>query len=150
MPSPVRGATGGTGPQRAAPQRPTRYSDKPWQAGQVSRSTIEVLADGSQQLRSEARIEGEALPARVGNGAPIITAGALNLNGKALSELAIGVGQQLTSADVAAWLQDNIDDQQLPLTVALSNEIRVGADDLSLANGNLTINGVIVNLAQIH
>ena len=124
---------------------PDRYLDKPWQAGQVSRSTIEVLADGSQQLRSEARIEGEALPARVGNGAPIITAGALNLNGKALSELAIGVGQQLTSADVAAWLQDNIDDQQLPLTVALSNEIRVGADDLSLANGNLTINGVIVN-----
>ena len=34
----------------------------------------------------------------------------------------------------------------MPLTVALeSNEIRVGADDLSLANGNLTINGVIVN-----
>ena len=123
---------------------PDRYLDKPWQAGQVSRSTIEVLADGSQQLRSEARIEGEALPARVGNGAPIIAAGALTRTVRPC-ELAIGVGQQLTSADVAAWLQDNIDDQQLPLTVTLSNEIRVGADDLSLANGNLTINGVIVN-----
>ena len=94
---------------------PDRYLNKPWQAGQISRSTTEVLADGSQHLRSEARIEGEAVPATVGNGAPIIAAGALNLNGKALSELAIGVGQPVTSADVAAWLQDNIDNQAVAL-----------------------------------
>ena len=124
---------------------PERYLDKPWQAGQISRSSTEVLADGSQQLRAEARIEGDAIPAAVGNGAPIIAAGALNLNGKALGELTLGVGQQLTSNDLVTWLQQNIDDQQLPLAVSLSNEIRVAADDLSRVNGNLTINGVIVN-----
>ena len=124
---------------------PDRYLDKTWQAGQISRSATELLADGSQQLRAEARIEGDAIPAAVGNGAPIIAAGALNLNGKALSELALGVGQQLTSNDIVTWLQQNIDDQQLPLAISLRNEIRIAADDLSRVNGNLTINDVIVN-----
>ena len=124
---------------------PDRYLDQPWQAGQVSKSTVEVLADGTSKLRTEAKIEGEAIPALVAGAEPIIAAGALNLNGKALSELTLPVGQALTSADVAAWLQTNIDAEALPLNVSLINEVSVAAADLSRANGNLTINGVVVN-----
>ena len=124
---------------------PDRYLDQPWQAGQVSKSTVEVLADGTSKLRTEAKIEGEAIPALVAGAEPIIAAGALNLNGKALSELTLPVGQALTSADVAAWLQTNIDAEALPLNVSLINEVNVAAADLSRANGNLTINGVVVN-----
>ena len=124
---------------------PDRYLDLPWQAGQVSKSTVEVLADGTSQLRREAKIEGEAIPALVAGAQPIIAAGALNLNGKALSELTLPVGQALTSADVAAWLQTNINDEALPLNVSLINEVSIAAADLSKANGNLTINGVVVN-----
>ncbi|NCF33317.1 MAG: flagellar hook-associated protein FlgK [Proteobacteria bacterium] len=124
---------------------PDRYLDQPWQAGQVATSHFEVLADGTSRLRSEARIDGDAMPNVVAGADPIIAAGALNLNGKALSELALPIGQQLTSEDVETWLQENIDAEQLPLNVSLINEISVSADQLSKANGNLTINGVLVN-----
>ena len=46
---------------------------------------------------------------------------------------------------MAAWLQTNIDAEALPLNVSLINEVSVAAADLSRANGNLTINGVVVN-----
>ena len=124
---------------------PDRYLDKPWQAGQVSAASFEILADGTSQLRSEARIQGEAMPNVVAGAEPIIAAGALNLNGKALGELALPVGQQLTSAAVATWLQQNIEAEELPLNVSLVNEISISAADLSKANGNLTINGTVVN-----
>jgi flagellar hook-associated protein FlgK len=55
------------------------------------------------------------------------------------------IGQQLTSEDVETWLQEDIDAEKLPLNVSLVNEISVTADQLSKANGNLTINGVLVN-----
>ena len=124
---------------------PERYLDKPWRAGQVASSNIELLADGSQQLRLEARIEGEALPASVSDGTAFIAAGALNLNGTALSEFALDVGEQATGDAVVNWLQQNIDEHALALDVSLSNEISVSSKDLSTVDGNLTINGIVVN-----
>ena len=102
---------------------PERYLDKPWRAGQVASSNIELLADGSQQLRLEARIEGEALPASVSDGTAFIAAGALNLNGTALSEFALDVGELATGDAVVNWLEQNIEEHALALA-----EMRGGKD----------------------
>lgn len=119
------------------------YMDNDWSYGARAESISSDPGDGVQVLRAEAILQGGPLPSITNSTSStqaVIAAGALNLNGVAMTALELPPDESMTPTRVLEWLNQNIDDNNLPMTAAAVNEIRVTPSQLSLDSGSLTIN----------
>ena len=84
------------------------------------------------------------------NGAPLIAAGALKLNGVPLGALTLAPGTTLTPSTIESWLKGEISMSNLLKDVQVEkfNEIRVPANSLDLRKG-LTLNGYSIGTLNL-
>lgn len=127
---------------------PITYKDLEVRAGQVGSSQFRIEDDGTRSLIREASLLSGHVPATVNNDGDEITlvgAGAINLNGYALTELNLAAGEALTPETVQTWLNDNIEELALDLSATIENSVRIAPSEISELSSELTLNGVQIS-----
>lgn len=127
------------------------YLDKPWSLGMNGKSFIGTTEAGEQVLKIEAQIQGNSVPEvknESGSTMTLIDAGALKLNGKALTALTLANGGSLSADSVVTWLNSNITTHSLDLTASAKTSVVLSGDDIDLTKTALTINGTTLSISS--
>jgi len=127
------------------------YLDKPWTLGVTGTSLIGTTETGEQVLKSEAQIQGNSVPVvqnQSGSISTLVEAGALKLNGSALTALTLANGASLGADSVVSWLNSNISTHSLALTASAKTSVVLTESQIDLESTVLTINGTTLSISS--
>ena len=128
------------------------YLQKDWSLGATGKSLVVTSSAGQKDLKAEASILGNSLPATVnstGQTKTLVAANSLTLNGVALTALDLAAGATLSAASVVTWLNSNISQNSLGLTASAETIVTVPKSKINFASNALSINGTTIAISPL-
>jgi flagellar hook-associated protein 1 FlgK len=128
------------------------YLNKDWSLGASGKSLIVTSSTDQKELRTEASILGNSIPATVnstGATKTLIAANSLTLGGKSLTALDLAAGATLSAASVVSWLNTNISANSLALTASAETLVTVPKSKINFASNALSINGTTIAISPL-
>jgi flagellar hook-associated protein 1 FlgK len=128
------------------------YLNKDWSLGASGKSLIVTSSTDQKELRTEASILGNSIPATVnstGATKTLIAANSLTLGGKNLTGLDLAAGATLSAASVVSWLNTNISANSLALTASAETLVTVPKSKINFASNALSINGTTIAISPL-
>ena len=128
------------------------YLNKDWSLGASGKSLIVTSSTDQKELKTEASILGNSIPATVnstGATKTLIAANSLTLGGKSLTALDLAAGATLSAASVVSWLNTNISANSLALTASAETLVTVPKSKINFASNALSINGTTIAISPL-
>ena len=128
------------------------YLNKDWSLGASGKSLIVTSSTDQKELKTEASILGNSIPATVnstGATKTLIAANSLTLGGKNLTGLDLAAGATLSAASVVSWLNTNISANSLALTASAETLVTVPKSKINFASNALSINGTTIAISPL-
>ena len=128
------------------------YLNKDWSLGASGKSLIVTSSTDQKELKTEASILGNSIPATVnstGSTKTLIAANSLTLGGKSLTALNLAAGATLSAASVVSWLNANISANSLALTASAETLVTVPKSKINFASNALSINGTTISISPL-
>ena len=128
------------------------YLNKDWSLGASGKSLIVTSSTDQKELKTEASILGNSIPATVnstGATKTLIAANSLTLGGKNLTGLDLAAGATLSAASVVSWLNTNISANSLALTASAETLVTVPKSKINFASNALSINGATISISPL-
>ena len=128
------------------------YLNKDWSLGASGESLIVTSSTDQKELKTEASILGNSIPATVnstGATKTLIAANSLTLGGKSLTALDLAAGATLSAASVVSWLNTNISANSLALTASAETLVTVPKSKINFASNALSINGTTIAISPL-
>ena len=128
------------------------YLNKDWSLGASGKSLIVTSSTDQKELKTEASILGNSIPATVNSTSAtktLIAANSLTLGGKSLTALDLAAGATLSAASVVSWLNTNIAANSLALTASAETLVTVPKSKINFASNSLSINGTTISISPL-
>jgi flagellar hook-associated protein FlgK len=128
------------------------YLNKDWSLGASGKSLIVTSSTDQKELKTEASILGNSIPATInstGATKTLIAANSLTLGGKNLTALDLAAGATLSAASVVSWLSTNISANSLALTASAETLVTVPKSKINFASSALSINGTTIAISPL-
>jgi flagellar hook-associated protein 1 FlgK len=128
------------------------YLNKDWSLGASGKSLVVTSSTDQKELKIEASILGNGIPATVnstGSTKTLIAANSLTLNGVGLTALDLASGATLSAASVVSWLNSNISANSLALTASAETIVTVPQSKVNFGSSALSINGTTISISPL-